>query len=282
MNLKIKKKDSWAMTPTYGTDDSAGADLYAGEDGVVLIAPGETKLISTGISMEIPKGYVGLLVARSSMAVKRDLAPANKVGVIDSDYRGEIKAALEDNLRFGKFNDVEIWEMLDTIFVGNNDGEDRLSEIVRTSIGDVIEEYMSDITVNPRIERLLDHKYSFENVKGSFLAEFMTEYMWSYYGLRDVMAKLYAEQLKIVRSSDAGFCTELWEKIVKTIRKRNVFMFRESIKKANYSLNVRVLTLLAMRVKESIPGLTASDVDILSKLILSDNESGECNELNLF
>ena len=195
---------------------------------------------------------------------------------------GKASLALEDNLRFGKFNDVEIWEMLDTIFVGNNDGEDRLSEIVRTSIGDVIEEYMSDITVNPRIVRLLGHKYSFENVKGSFLAEFMTEYMWSYYGLRDVMAKLYAEQLKIVRSSDAGFCIELWEKIVKTIRKRNVFMFQESINKANYSLNVRVLTLLAMRVKESIPGLTASDVDILSKLILSDNESGECNELNLF
>lgn len=195
---------------------------------------------------------------------------------------GKASLALEDNLRLGKFNDVEIWEMLDTIFVGNNDGEDRLSEIVRTSIGDVIEECMSDITVNPRIERLLDHKYSFENVKGSFLAEFMTEYMWSYYGLRDVMAKLYAEQLKIVRSSDAGFCTELWEKIVKTIRKRNVFMFRESIKKANYSLNVRVLTLLAMRVKESIPGLTASDVDILSKLILSDNEVSKGDEMNLF
>lgn len=195
---------------------------------------------------------------------------------------GKASLALEDNLRFGKFNDVEIWEMLDTIFVGNNDGEDRLSEIVRTSIGDVIEEYMSDITVNPRIERLLGHKYSFENVKGSFLAEFMTEYMWSYYGLRDVMAKLYAEQLKIVRSSNAGFCIELWEKIVKTIRKRNVFMFQESINKANYSLNVRVLTLLAMRVKESIPGLTASDVDILSKLILSDNEVSKDDEMNLF
>lgn len=195
---------------------------------------------------------------------------------------GKASSALEDNLRFEKFNDVELWEMLDTIFVGNNDGEDRLSEIVRTSIGDVIEEYMSDITVNPRIERLLGHKYSFENVKGSFLAEFMTEYMWSYYGLRDVMAKLYAEQLKIVRSSDAGFCIELWEKIVKTIRKRNVFMFQESINKANYSLNVRVLTLLAMRVKESIPGLTASDVDILSKLILSDNEISKGDEMNLF
>lgn len=195
---------------------------------------------------------------------------------------GKASSALEDNLRFEKFNDVELWEMLDTIFVGNNDGEDRLSEIVRTSIGDVIEEYMSDITVNPRIERLLGHKYSFENVKGSFLAEFMTEYMWSYYGLRDVMAKLYAEQLKIVRSSDADFCIELWEKIVKTIRKRNVFMFQESINKANYSLNVRVLTLLAMRVKESIPGLTASDVDILSKLILSDNEVSKDDEMNLF
>lgn len=195
---------------------------------------------------------------------------------------GKASLALEDNLRFEKFNDVELWEMLDTIFVGNNDGEDRLSEIVRTSIGDVIEEYMSDITVNPRIERLLGHKYSFENVKGSFLAESMTEYMWSYYGLRDVMAKLYAEQLKIVRSSDADFCIELWEKIVKTIRKRNVFMFQESINKANYSLNVRVLTLLAMRVKESIPGLTASDVDILSKLILSDNEISKGDEMNLF
>lgn len=195
---------------------------------------------------------------------------------------GKASLALEDNLRFGKFNDVEIWEMLDTIFVRNNDGEDRLSEIVRTSIGDVIEEYMSDITVNPRIERLLGHKYSFENVKGSFLAEFMTEYMWSYYGLRDVMAKLYAEQLKVVRSRDSGFCAELWGKIVKTIRKRNVFMFQESINKANYSLNVRVLTLLAMRVKESIPGLTASDVDILSKLILSDNEVSKDDEMNLF
>lgn len=195
---------------------------------------------------------------------------------------GKASLALEDNLRFGKFNDVEIWEMLDTIFVGNNDGEDRLSEIVRTSIGDVIEEYMSDITVNPRIERLLGHKYSFENVKCSFLAEFMTEYMWSYYGLRDVMAKLYAEQLKVVRSRDSGFCAELWGKIVKTIRKRNVFMFQESINKANYSLNVRVLTLLAMRVKESIPGLTASDVDILSKLILSDNEVSKDDEMNLF
>ena len=86
----------------------------------------------------------------------------------------------------------------------------------------------------------------------------------------------------MVRSRDSGFCAELWGKIVKTIRKRNVFMFQESINKANYSLNVRVLTLLAMRVKESLPGLTASDVDILSKLILSDNEVSKDDEMNLF
>lgn len=195
---------------------------------------------------------------------------------------GKASLALEDNLRFEKFSHTEIWEMLDTIFVGNDAGEDQLSEIVRTSINNIIEEYISKITVNPGIEHLFNRKHGSEDVKGSFLAEFMTEYMWSYYGLRDVMAKLYAEQLKIVRSSDAGFCIELWEKIVKTIRKRNVFMFQESINKANYSLNVRVLTLLAMRVKESIPGLTASDVDILSKLILSDNEVSKDDEMNLF
>ena len=198
---------------------------------------------------------------------------------------GKASLALEDNLRFEKFSQTEIWEMLDTIFVGNNAGEDQLSEIIRTSIGDVIEEYMHAIAVNPEIERLLGNRYSFENVKCSFLAESMTEYMWSYYDLRDVMAKLYAEQLKVIRSRDSGFCAELWGKIVKTIRKRNTFMFQESIKKANYSLNVRILTLLAMRVKEYIPGLTVSDVDILSKLILADNESSKSNEnreMNLF
>lgn len=198
---------------------------------------------------------------------------------------GKASLVLEDNLRFQKFSQTEIWEMLDTIFVGNDAGEDQLSEIVRTSINNIIEEYISKITVSPGIERFLNRKYSSEDVKCSFLAEFMTEYMWSYYDLRDVMAKLYTEQLKVVRSNDASFCAELWEKIVKTIRKRNVFMFQESIKKACHSLNVRVLTLIAMTIKESIPGLTVSDVDILAKLILVDNESSKSNEnreMNLF
>ena len=92
--LEIKKLDDRAITPTYGTLDSAGADLYALLDEELEIKPGETKIIPTGLSMAIPKGYVGLIYARSSLGTKKGLAPANKVGVIDADYRGEIKIVL--------------------------------------------------------------------------------------------------------------------------------------------------------------------------------------------
>lgn len=92
--LEIKKLDERAIIPTYGTVDSAGADLYAILDEEIKINPGETKVISTGLSMAIPKGYVGLIYARSSLGTKRGLAPANKVGVIDADYRGEVKVVL--------------------------------------------------------------------------------------------------------------------------------------------------------------------------------------------
>lgn len=90
--VKVKKLSDKAIIPAYGTEFSAGADLYALEGEV--IAAKETKLISTGISLEIPEGLVGLIFARSGLATKRGLAPANKVGVIDSDYRGEIMVAL--------------------------------------------------------------------------------------------------------------------------------------------------------------------------------------------
>lgn len=89
--LEIKKLDERSIIPTYGTNDSAGADLYALLDANLEIKPGETKLIGTGLAMAIPKGYVGLIYARSSLGTKKGLAPANKVGVIDADYRGEIK-----------------------------------------------------------------------------------------------------------------------------------------------------------------------------------------------
>lgn len=94
LKMNFKKLNEKAITPTYGTEFSAGADLYACEGGEVSIAPGETKLIHTGLSLEIPEGYAGLIYARSGIATKRGLAPANKVGVIDSDYRGEIMVSL--------------------------------------------------------------------------------------------------------------------------------------------------------------------------------------------
>ena len=83
-----------AKLPTYGSASSAGADLYALLDGAVTISPGEAFLIHTGIAMEIPEGCAGLIFARSGLASKKGLAPSNKVGVIDSDYRGEIMVPL--------------------------------------------------------------------------------------------------------------------------------------------------------------------------------------------
>lgn len=73
----------------YGSEAAAGADLYAVTDGDVTFLPGETKMIHTGLALEVPEGYAGLIYARSGLATKRGLAPANKVGVVDSDYRGE-------------------------------------------------------------------------------------------------------------------------------------------------------------------------------------------------
>ena len=93
IDLKILKLNEKAVIPSYGSASAAGADLYSAEDEITII-PGETKLVHTGLAMEIPEGYVGLIYARSGIATKRGLAPANKVGVIDSDYRGEIMVSI--------------------------------------------------------------------------------------------------------------------------------------------------------------------------------------------
>lgn len=96
--VRTKKLRENAVLPKYGTAYAAGADLYACMDEEkVTLAPGETKLICTGLAMEIPVGYAGFVFARSGLALKRDLAPANKVGVIDSDYRGELMVALHNH-----------------------------------------------------------------------------------------------------------------------------------------------------------------------------------------
>ena len=92
--IRVKKLNENAILPTYGSAEAAGADLYACLDAPVTVQPGETAWIPTGIALEVPKGCAGLVYARSSLGVKRGLAPANKVGVIDSDYRGQIHVVL--------------------------------------------------------------------------------------------------------------------------------------------------------------------------------------------
>ena len=96
-NVAVKKLRENAVIPTYGSEYAAGADLYACIDEITEFEPGETRLIPTGLAMEIPVGYAGLIYARSGLASKRDLAPANKVGVIDCDYRGEIIVSLHNH-----------------------------------------------------------------------------------------------------------------------------------------------------------------------------------------
>lgn len=95
--IAVKKLSEKAILPTYGTAEAAGADLYACLEEPVTIAPGQSAWIPTGLSMEIPKGCAGLVYARSGMACKRGLAPANKVGVIDSDYRGPVIVVLHNH-----------------------------------------------------------------------------------------------------------------------------------------------------------------------------------------
>ncbi len=95
--VKVKKLNSEAKIPTYGTDFAAGADLYSLPGEAITIAPHTTVMMHTGLSMEIPEGYCGLIFARSGLASKRGLAPANKVGVVDSDYRGEFMVALHNH-----------------------------------------------------------------------------------------------------------------------------------------------------------------------------------------
>lgn len=95
--IRVKKLNPNAILPTYGSAEAAGADLYACLDAPVIIEAGETAFIPTGLALEVPKGCAGLVYARSSLGAKRGLAPANKVGVIDSDYRGEIRVVLHNH-----------------------------------------------------------------------------------------------------------------------------------------------------------------------------------------
>ncbi len=97
MKVNVKKLNENAKLPVYGSPYAAGADLYACEDTPVEIPAGQTRFIHTGIAIELPLGTVGLVYARSGLACKQDLAPANKVGVVDCDYRGEVMIALHNH-----------------------------------------------------------------------------------------------------------------------------------------------------------------------------------------
>lgn len=96
-SVRVKLLRPGAKLPTYGSDGAAGADLYACLSEPVEIMPGKSVFVPTGVSMEIPEGFAGLIYARSGLACKRGLAPANKVGVIDSDYRGEFIVVLHNH-----------------------------------------------------------------------------------------------------------------------------------------------------------------------------------------
>lgn len=132
--INVKKLNEKAVLPTYGSEYAAGADLYACLDEAVTINPGETYMVHTGLAMEIPAGYAGLIYPRSGLASKRGLAPANKVGVVDPDYRGEFMVALhnhsltEQTIEPGE----RIAQLVITPFItANFELTDELSETVR-------------------------------------------------------------------------------------------------------------------------------------------------------
>lgn len=97
MKIPVKKLREGAVLPSFGSAEAAGADLCACLEADLTIGPGETAFVPTGLAMELPRGYAGLIYARSGLACKRGLAPANKVGVVDSDYRGEITVVLHNH-----------------------------------------------------------------------------------------------------------------------------------------------------------------------------------------
>lgn len=97
MKIDIKKLNDRALLPTRGSEQAAGWDLYSNNEEVINVAAHATVMIGTGLSMAIPDGYFGAVYARSGLATKQGLRPANCVGVIDSDYRGEIIVSLHND-----------------------------------------------------------------------------------------------------------------------------------------------------------------------------------------
>ena len=138
MKMNIKKLNENAKIPMYGTEFAAGFDLYACMESDIEIKPHETVLIKTGLAMEIPTGFAGLIYARSGLATKKGLAPANKVGVVDADYRGEIMVALHNHSNETKIveKNERIAQMVITPYLKVEFNEvDELEETIRGAGG---------------------------------------------------------------------------------------------------------------------------------------------------
>ncbi len=97
MNIQVKKLREGAVLPTRGSEKAAGYDLYACLDQPVVIYPNTNVKIGTGLAIAVPEGYFGAVFARSGLAAKQSLRPANCVGVCDADYRGEYMVALHND-----------------------------------------------------------------------------------------------------------------------------------------------------------------------------------------
>lgn len=138
MNINIKLLRDGAKAPTYGSRLAAGADLYASIEERIEVLPGYTAAVPTGVAIEIPEGYVGLIYARSGLACKRGLAPANKVGVIDADYRGEMIVMLYNqglNPQFIEPNERVAQLVIAPVIQGNFNIVGELSDTTRGSGG---------------------------------------------------------------------------------------------------------------------------------------------------
>lgn len=138
MKVNIKKLNEKATIPTYGTPYSAGCDLYACIDEPLTIAPHTTVKVPTGLAIELPEGTVGLIYARSGLATKRHLAPANKVGVIDADYRGELIVALHNHSNEEQtvaINERVAQLVIAPVYQAEFDVVDELSDTVRGAGG---------------------------------------------------------------------------------------------------------------------------------------------------
>lgn len=160
MQIKVKKLNPWSKLPTRGSEYAAGYDLYADEDAE--IGPGQTKLISTGIAVEIPEGYFGAIYARSGLATKQGLRPANCVGVIDSDYRGTVCVALHNDCRteykfdisYSEISEDYVWSLLDNFDkqVREVKKGDRIAQLVIQKFEPVVFEEVDELSDTARGE----------------------------------------------------------------------------------------------------------------------------------